>query len=167
MSDTEQRISRNDLRPSLMIGHLKLIQRISKSTRGNYATRKKWRVECICGRRLTVPEMYLVRQPNPKTHCGCKFATFISTHKLERSSWYMMRERCYNTTHVSYHHYGGRGIRVCDRWLNDPEGFVNFVADIGPRPSLEYSLDRIDPNGNYAPGNVRWATAKEQANNKR
>jgi hypothetical protein len=75
-----------------------------------------------------------------------------------------MKQRCYAPSHVSYPHYGGRGIRVCERWL---KSFKNFLADMGPKPGHEYSLDRIDNDGNYEPGNVRWATRIEQCRNKR
>jgi hypothetical protein len=75
-----------------------------------------------------------------------------------------MRDRCYNPNHISYANYGGRGISVCERWR---ERFEHFFADMGMRPGPEYSLDRIDNDGNYEPGNVRWATQKEQGNNRR
>lgn len=76
-----------------------------------------------------------------------------------------MRERCYDPAHNRFAHYGARGIRVCDRWLGD-EGFDRFVADMGERPEGT-SLDRVDVNGSYEPGNCRWATVTEQARNKR
>lgn len=73
--------------------------------------------------------------------------------------------RCSNPNERHYHRYGGRGIRVCDRWLGE-HGFERFLADVGRRPSSSHSLDRFPNNdGDYEPGNVRWATKKEQANN--
>jgi hypothetical protein len=75
-----------------------------------------------------------------------------------------MIERCYNENSPSYYNYGQRGIVVCDRWL---ASFQAFYDDVGPSPGRGYSLDRIDNNGNYEPGNVRWATTKQQSRNKR
>jgi hypothetical protein len=80
----------------------------------------------------------------------------------EYRSWAAMRGRCNNPSNQDYASYGGRGISVCDRW-ND---FSNFLADLGPCPD-GFSLDRIDVNGDYLPGNCRWANAKTQARNKR
>ncbi|MNI59308.1 hypothetical protein D3C87_1151750 [compost metagenome] len=74
-----------------------------------------------------------------------------------------MKTRCYNENFEHYHHYGGRGIKVCDRWL---ESFWNYVEDVGPKVEGK-TLDRKDNDGNYEPGNMRWATAKEQAQNRR
>lgn len=71
--------------------------------------------------------------------------------------------RCNNENFTGYHQYGGRGISVCSRWYN----FRLFAEDIGPRPSLRHSIDRIDVNGNYEPKNCRWATPEQQARNKR
>lgn len=80
-------------------------------------------------------------------------------------SWIGMRQRCFNPNRPKYILYGGRGITVCERWLGK-DGFANFLADMGERPSGT-SLDRIDPDGNYEPGNCRWASVYEQNRNKR
>lgn len=94
----------------------------------------------------------------------------------EYKSWASMRDRCLNEGHSSYSQYGGRGIKICERWLALPNGFVNFLNDMGPKPSYKrtvtggkplYSLDRIDPEGDYTPENCRWATWVEQEGNKR
>ena len=82
---------------------------------------------------------------------------------FEHNSWKTMIQRCTNPKAKRYPIYGGRGIKICESWRK----FKSFLADVGPRPEpkKEYSLDRIDSNGNYEPGNVRWATKKQQNNN--
>jgi hypothetical protein len=77
-----------------------------------------------------------------------------------------MHKRCSLPTSTRFHQYGGRGIRVCERW-SGKDGLVNFLADMGPKPSPQHSLDRIDVNGNYEPGNCRWATPIAQSRNRR
>lgn len=83
----------------------------------------------------------------------------------ERYVYKGMLRRCYSKKDRNYFRYGATGIRVCERWLG-PDGFHNFLEDMGPRPEGRYSLDRIDPKGDYAPDNCRWANDWIQANNK-
>lgn len=81
----------------------------------------------------------------------------------EYAAWIGMRRRCYDSGHIKYADYGGRGIRICPEW----EDFETFLTDMGPRPGETYSLNRLDNNGNYTKANCNWATAQEQADNKR
>lgn len=147
-------------------GDLTVIQKVRTPPNANGGQR--YRLQCVCGSRITKPRFYLVRQQNPLTHCGCK--TFRADPRVvyTRNSWYAMHSRCEYRGHVSYNHYGGRGIKVCWRWHKDnPDGFNNFLEDMGLRPKGK-SLDRY-PNvdGDYEPGNCRWATATEQTLNQR
>lgn len=82
-------------------------------------------------------------------------------------TFYGMRQRCSNPNNNRYKNYGGRGIKVCEEWASGSDGFTNFLRDMGPKPSPEHSLDRIDNNGDYEPSNCRWATSQEQNSNTR
>lgn len=106
--------------------------------------------------------------------CGCLFKEVRSLGKSglkhglygtkEYRAWQGMKRRCLYKSHKNYKHYGGRGIKVCPEWQND---FLAFYNHIGRAPGKEYTVDRIDNEGNYEPGNVRWATKSEQSKNQR
>lgn len=132
-----------------------------------------WLCVCDCGNLITVRAADL--KSNHTKSCGCLRVETSSTNTpavthgmsdtVEYGTRTSMIQRCTNPNSQQYSNYGGRGIKVCDRWLNS---FENFYADMGPRPSPEHSLDRYPNNdGNYEPGNCRWATKEEQCNNTR
>lgn len=132
---------------------------------------KKWLCQCDCGK---VKPVHSTSLPNGASRsCGCDrdVKTIIRSTKHgaasrlnkspEYSSWREMMDRCFNLNEPCYEHYGGRGITVCERWRIA----ANFLADMPPRP-MHHSIGRIDNNGNYEPGNVRWETDLQQARNK-
>lgn len=124
-----------------------------------------WTCMCDCGNVTNVISGNLIRGNTLSCgHLKGKSFTHNCSNTPEYETWSGMKERCTNPNNKSYHCYGGRGITVCERWLCS---FENFLSDMGFKPSSEHSLDREDTNGNYEPGNCKWSTAYEQANNRR
>jgi len=145
------------------IGKLLVIERAPN--RPSEPHRAYWLVQCECGSPpMSMRADYLRRNPDPS--CGCNRGRKQVTHGASKRSeyriWQCMRQRCSNPKTKWFHNYGGRGIRVCKRWETS---FEAFFEDMGPRPSREHTLDRVDNDGHYEPGNVRWATRDEQMNN--
>lgn len=145
------------------------------------ADRKKhgpsmWHCRCDCGGRTVVSVSNLLR--GAIQGCGCRQGlkgkqsacykhggSKDGRNSRENRSYLAMRQRCFNPKNIGYASYGEKGITICARWLDKEKGFLNFLADMGPRPNGK-SLDRENPLGNYEPGNCRWADKYTQAQNR-
>lgn len=127
----------------------------------------KWLGICDCG---NLKEVYLSNLTRGNTtSCGCIWKQSIMSHGLTHSRLYHIYDnifaRCYRQSHRSYKYYGGRGITICDEWLNDKENFFKWAINNGYKDDL--TIDRIDVNGNYEPNNCRWVDVATQNRNYR
>lgn len=152
--------------PGDRYGRFTIIKEVEKSRCG------KRRFECVCDCG-TVKVVHLgCLRSGSTVSCGCfkreqSIVHGLTDHYLY-TIWSDIKQRTLNPTHKAYHNYGERGITVFSEWINDFKAFHNYIIfSLGDRPSSEYSLDRIDDNGNYEPDNLRWASYKEQARNSR
>lgn len=145
-------------------GRLQVVGRLESSVKST-----RWLCLCECGKE-TSPTSFNLRSGITKS-CGC-LANERTGKRLKKHgfcsnplyrTWHGMHGRCKNPKDRSYRLYGGRGIKVCRRW----QSVENFIKDMGEKPSMDHSLDRIDPNGDYSPENCRWSTYADQQSNKR
>jgi hypothetical protein len=144
-------------------GRVTAIERIGR--KGRMAL---WSYRCDCGTIGAALANSLARG-NTKS-CGClknelagkRFRRHGLTNTPEHRTWRSIKYRCHDPDCPGYARYGGRGIKVCDRWR---DSFENFLADMGKRPSAEYSIERVNNDGDYEPGNCKWATRGEQRRN--
>jgi hypothetical protein len=150
------KLSARDIRVGLEIGCLTVIGRAA-----NRGKRAVWECRCSCGRTRQVFAANLVRRPANRCHCSRQLD---AESRAVGQIYHGIVKRTTNPNCKNYHRYGGRGIKMCDRWL---ASFADFISDMGPRPSRKHSIDRFpNKDGDYEPGNCRWATQTEQQRNR-
>lgn len=149
----------------IKIGKLFIIKRGSSDGKT-----RKYKVKCDCGRILWTTDASLRRKATVKS-CGCYTKERMTKHGSSKSKlyqkWQNMKKRCYYKNAINYHNYGGRGIKVFKNWIESYPVFEKYIIRNLGLPKPKEQLDRIDNNGDYEPGNLKWSTNKQNANNRR
>lgn len=162
----------------MTFGNRTVIKRVENNSRGA----SMWECRCSCGRTSIIPGSHLrtgraskcyacaARERAPKRkkreRHGCGSRGGMSGTKIYKT-WKNMKSRCYYRKNKDFHNYGGRGIKVCDEWKTNFSEFYNYVSKLENFGKEGFTIDRIDVNDDYRPGNVRWATKYEQVHNRR
>ena len=152
-----------------LFGRLLVLGHAGSVDVGNGKKKRAWWCKCGCGKVFSIRANSLL-SGNSKS-CGCTRGGEVKHGGSRRGKrfpeynvWSLMIKRCHAAGSTDFNNYGGRGIKVCRRWINS---FDKFLKDVGRRPSSKHTLDRLNNDGDYEPANCRWATRTEQARNKR
>ncbi len=147
-------------------GYLTVVKLKSRDKRGS-----TWVCKCVCGNEVTLQRSHIIgtKTRNPNKSCGCKQKIqegFTVSHNKLYKTWKFIQAVCNNAEHPNYHHYGDKGIEMCDEWKNNFNAFLNWALNNGYEEDSNLIINRTNPKGNFDPDNCRWADKYVQASNK-
>lgn len=158
------------LQPGDLFGNWVVLELVPKEQR-TIACGLQYRCQCQCDHKTVSKVAGSALRRGRSTQCKKCAGVGVKSHNQARTpeyhAWLGLRDRCLNPLHAGYKNYGGRGIKVHPSWLPAGAGFLQFLRDVGPRPTKQHSIHRVDNDGDYAPGNCVWATDREQSRARR